>query len=227
MKASNLEYRDGMFGWFRKNKQNPNIQAVEYPQFDTSLFSESDEILFAGLARHWAEYDSRVYEARDRSSVSSRRSEPFDHSNSSETRRRVDAFEQSNSLALPSDFKAYLIFACPQRTYWDHIGTQWWALDEIKSVAEECPDWPPKHLGLEVKQEPDQYLVFADFLIWCYAWAICCSNSENRGKVAIVGSGHNCIVAGSFREFLVLELADSLEIHGQVVHSTQSSPISR
>lgn len=95
----------------------------------------------------------------------------------------------------------------------DNIGTQWWSIDEIKSYRDECPDGSPGQSNIEIEQERDSYLVFADYLIWCYAWAVCCSEGPNRGKVALVGGMPDAFVAGSFREFMQLEFADAPVIH--------------
>lgn len=50
-------------------------------------------------------------------------------------------------------------------------------------------------------------------MIWCWAWAICCSEGPNRGKVAMIGGQPNHFVADSFRDFLAMALADDLRIH--------------
>ena len=63
------------------------------------------------------------------------------------------------------------------------------------------------------RAEKHAYLIFSDYLIWCYAWAICCSDGPNRGKIALIGGLPDAIVAGSFRQFLLLELTDDLSIH--------------
>jgi hypothetical protein len=125
----------------------------------------------------------------------------------------VEALERRYSLRLPEDFRSYLLNAAPSTTFMDDIGTQWWALDEIKSISDECPDWPPGQVIAEIEQEKDAYLVFADYLIWCYAWAICCSDGPNRGRIALIGGLPDAFVADSFREFLLLALSDAQEIH--------------
>jgi len=95
----------------------------------------------------------------------------------------------------------------------DDIGTQWWSLAEIKAIPDECPDGPPGQINDEIEREKQKYLIFSDYLIWCYAWAICCSDGPNRGKVALIGGLPDAFVAGSFREFLRLQLSDAREIH--------------
>jgi len=95
----------------------------------------------------------------------------------------------------------------------DDLGTQWWSLKEIKPVSIECPDGSPGRATPAIESERDTYLVFSDYLLWCYAWAICCSDGPNRGKVALIGGSPDGFVAPSFGEFVKLELADAQSIH--------------
>ncbi len=157
----------------------------------SALFEGPADALYVALAEHWS-------------------SDP-DYATEPDAGSRADEIERRYSLVLPEDFREYLLHASPREFHWDFQGTQWWPAGEIKNLVDECPDWPPGHP--EVDEERDKYLVFADYLVWCYAWAICCSEGANRGKIAIIGGMPETFVAGSFREFLRLELADDLQIH--------------
>lgn len=126
----------------------------------------------------------------------------------------VEDLERRYSLRLPEDFRSYLLHAAPTSIWMDDIGTQWWSATEIKSLPDECPDGAIGKTNPDIERESAQYLVFADYLIWCYAWAICCSEGPNRGKVALIGGAPDMFVADSFQEFLRLELIDAIEIHG-------------
>jgi hypothetical protein len=95
----------------------------------------------------------------------------------------------------------------------DDMGTQWWSLAEIKSISDECPDGPPGQISRAIESEKHTYLIFPDYLIWCYAWAICCSDAPSREKVALIGGLPDAFVANSFRGFLRLELSDAQELH--------------
>lgn len=150
--------------------------------------------LYEALSAHWAASNRGFYSRSD-------------------TRADVEALEERYSLTLPEDFRAYLLHAAPSATFMDDIGTQWWAAHEIKSISDECPDGPPGQINPEIEREKDAYLVFSDYLIWCYAWAICCSGGPNRGKIALIGGQPDAFVAENFREFLRLELIDDLAIH--------------
>jgi hypothetical protein len=161
---------------------------------DPALLDQGGRRLYEALSIHWASSDPNTYTRRD-------------------ARTDVEALEERYSLQLPEDFRAYLIYAAPSVKFMDDIGTQWWAPGDIKSISDECPDGPPGQINPEIEQEKDAYLVFSDYLIWCYAWAICCSNGPNRGKIALIGGLPDTFVADNFRDFLLLELTDDLAIH--------------
>ncbi len=183
-----------MFGWRRGTKQSASPFPAKVPPIDPSLFNENGERLYNALADFWASSDPKSYS-------------PYgadDH---------IKALEERYSLRLPEDFRSYLLHAAPCTTYMNDFGTQWWAASEIKSIADECPDGPPGEANHEIDQEKHAYLVFSDYLIWCYAWAICCSDGPNRGRVALIGGVPDAFVADSFRQFLSLELNDDLSIH--------------
>lgn len=95
----------------------------------------------------------------------------------------------------------------------DDIGTQWWSLDNIKNIPDECEEAHPNSINNEIEGESDKYLIFADYLIWCYAWAICCSDGRNRGRIALVGGDPDRFIAESFGDFVAFELLDAIDIH--------------
>jgi hypothetical protein len=183
-----------MFNWLKRTKRPSGLRSTKALPIDPALFEQGGASLYEALSTHWALSDPNTYTPRGMSPD-------------------VEALERRYSLQLPADFRAYLIHAAPSTTFMDDIGTQWWAPREIKSISDECPDGPPGKSNHEIEKEKDAYLVFSDYLIWCYAWAICCSNGPNRGKVALIGGLPDTFVADSFRDFLRLELIDDLAIH--------------
>ena len=61
-------------------------------------------------------------------------------------------------------------------------------------------------MGLEITdativRDAAKFIVFADYGIWCFAWAIDCGEDENRGRVVVI-SGQDRFVADSFAEFV-------------------------
>ena len=182
-----------MFSWLRRSKQPSALRATALP-IDLASFEQDGAGLYEALRAHWAASNRDSYLRCD-------------------TSAEVEALEERYSLKLPEDFRAYLLHAAPSATFMDDLGTQWWAANEIKSISDECPDGPPGQINPEIELEKDAYLIFSDYLIWCYAWAICCSSGPNRGKIALIGGQPDAFVAKSFRDFLRLELTDDLAIH--------------
>jgi len=120
---------------------------------------------------------------------------------------QLGLLEKRYGITLPHDFRAYLEAAMPEGNEWDDEGTRWFPLADIRSVREECAEWDSRSA-----LDSDKLLVFADYLIWCYAWAVDCSDTENRGKVALItGSDH--YVADSFDAFIDRYLLDDPALH--------------
>ncbi|WP_434403290.1 SMI1/KNR4 family protein [Sphingobium sp. DN12] len=125
---------------------------------------------------------------------------------------QIEALEERYGIRIPEDFRDYLGDVAPNEDFMDDIGVTWWSIKNIKNIPDECPT-SPGDINPLIEEESDKYLIFSDFLIWCYAWAICCSEGENRGKIALIGGSPDCFVADDFRQFVALELADSITIH--------------
>lgn len=183
-----------MFGWLRRTTRPSVSRPARTPPIDPVLFDQGGAPLYEALSVYWASSDPKTYSRHD-------------------TSAEIEALEKRYSLQLPDDFRAYLSYAAPMVTFMDDVGTQWWAPSEIKSFSDECPDGSPGQNNPEIERERDAYLVFSDYLIWCYAWAICCSDGPNRGKIALIGGLPDAFVADNFRDFLWLALTDDLANH--------------
>lgn len=119
---------------------------------------------------------------------------------SSRFSQEVEALERRYGVRLPDDFKAYLLAQAPAEEScddWDYI---WWPVHRIRNIPDEY-EHPVDNAA--VAAEAPTYLFFADYMIWCWAWAICCSDSINRGKVAVIGGAPDRFVAASFSDFMV------------------------
>lgn len=112
---------------------------------------------------------------------------------------RVGALEQKYGVILPGDFREYLLQSCPLNGEMDSDTTSWWPVDRIKNIPEE---YEHEIKNPTVAGNASTYLFFADYAIWCWAWAIACGDDENRGKVVVINGVSDHFVAGSFGEFI-------------------------
>ena len=108
-------------------------------------------------------------------------------------------------IRIPEDFRRYLIEAAPREATSDDEMTTWWPVDRIRNIPDECDT---EGLHPVIAAEAGAFLFFADYLIWCWAWAVCCSDGPNRGRVAIIGGSPDGFVADSFTEFAARYLRD-------------------
>jgi hypothetical protein len=117
----------------------------------------------------------------------------------------VSRLEDRYRLRLPEDFRRYLLEAAPSEDLWDDGDATWWSLGRVKNIPDEH-----EHAvsDLDIAGEAASCLFFADYLIWCWAWAVCCSEGPNRGKVALIGGSPDRFVANSFSEFIDQYLVD-------------------
>jgi hypothetical protein len=118
----------------------------------------------------------------------------------------VARLEARTGVRLPDDFRTYLLTNVPSgRDALDDNMTGWWNAGEIKSIVEE---YPHELKNPVVAEDPGHFLVFADYCLWCWAWAIGCGDGEHRGKVALIGGENDRFVADSFDAFVELYVAD-------------------
>jgi hypothetical protein len=113
----------------------------------------------------------------------------------------VEDIERRYGLTLPDDFRAYLLQTAPAEEYWDDGNAFWWSVVRINNIPDEY-DHPIGHP--RIASNAHSYLFFADFLLWAWAWAICCGEGEDRGKVAVIGGDPDHFVADSFSQFVEL-----------------------
>jgi hypothetical protein len=118
---------------------------------------------------------------------------------------RVERIEARYGIRIPEDFRRYLLEVCTVAERMDGETTTWCGLDGVCSIPD---DYDGEITDPAVAAEANAYLFFADYLIWCWAWAVCCSDGPNRGKVALIGGMPDGFVAGSFTEFVERYLRD-------------------
>jgi hypothetical protein len=119
--------------------------------------------------------------------------------------QRIAELERRYNIGLPDDFRQYLRLSSPVGGATDNEMVTWWNIDRIKNI----PDEYPHELGPVITNNGREYLFFADYSIWCWAWAISCANDETRGKVALIaGPSYDKFVADNFTGFVRRCLAD-------------------
>jgi hypothetical protein len=95
----------------------------------------------------------------------------------------VAQLETRLGVSFPNDFRDYLLHAVPYvGEAMDANMTTWWNISRIASEQDEyAASWPEAQKG-----NPHGYIIFADYMIWCWGWAIACGNTEERGKIIVL-----------------------------------------
>lgn len=114
---------------------------------------------------------------------------------------QIAAIEKRYSLRLPQQFRNYLETTVPQAEYcgMDDEYFEWWPTARIKNIPDEYPHPLCNDI---IAGQSEKYLFFADYLIWCWAWAISCTQDANRGKVALINGLTDQFVADNFDDFV-------------------------
>ena len=117
----------------------------------------------------------------------------------------VHSLERIYEIALPTDFREYLLFGSPVDERMDEWDCTWWPVNRILNLPDEYPDGVRNPV---IAADPTRYIVFADHMLSAWAWAIACTEDENRGRVAIIGTETDPFVAGDFAGFVDLYIGD-------------------
>ena len=134
----------------------------------------------------------------------------LDERESAVVRSGIDAVEQRYDLRLPEDFRSHLMrMGAGGGEIWDDELVLWWPVARLRNMLEE---YPQGSANPEIVRDAGQYIFFADYSIWCWAWAICCREGRNYGKVVVIGAAGDPFVAGSFTEFVTGYLRDPLSV---------------
>ncbi len=111
----------------------------------------------------------------------------------------LESLEERYSIRLPDDFRQYLRLSAPVGEACDRENTAWWPYERIKNIPEEYPH----KLSPFLADQSKSYLFFADYAIWCWAWAISCADDGSRGRVVLVaGESLDRFVADDFSDFV-------------------------
>lgn len=119
----------------------------------------------------------------------------------------VAALEKRYGIAFPEDFRAYLLEVSLEDDQLDEHCTEWWSLQRIKNIPDEY-EYPIENP--EITQDSQFYIFFADYMFWCWAWAICCKPGKNYGRIVQIGTDR--FVAENFAEFIDFYLEGAPEL---------------
>jgi hypothetical protein len=120
----------------------------------------------------------------------------------------IAALEARYGVALPADFRQYLAVGVPTAENWDAEDGNWWPTERIKNI----PDEYEHPVSAVVARSSAKHLVFLDYNIWSWAWAISCAEDETYGKVAVIGGHPDGYVADSFAEFVERYTTDWMSV---------------
>ena len=120
----------------------------------------------------------------------------------------IERIEQSYNVKLPEDFRDYLLELIPDEDFWDSEDVIWWSADRLKNIPEE---YEHEITDTRIAASATRYIFFADYCIWMWAWAICCDEGQDYGKVAMIG-GAGQFVANSFTEFVEAYVVDPFSV---------------
>jgi len=143
------------------------------------------------LQRHWANSDATI-------------------STVELSEEAVGRLEARYRIRFPDDFRDYLHHSCPKDDFCVDGMTAWWPFERLKNIPEEYDVL--SITDAIIAKDAAKHVFFADYSIWCWAWAINCSNDENRGRVAVV-SGNDRFVANSFAEFVDRYIEDEDQLN--------------
>ena len=122
---------------------------------------------------------------------------------------QIRLLQSRYDLTLPNDFRTYLQTVCPATDLWDVEDGNWWSFDRIKNIPDE---YRYEISEPTVAAHASRYLFFMDYLIWSHAWAISCTDDENRGRVVFIGGMPDCFVADSFTDFVERYVKDWMSV---------------
>jgi len=123
----------------------------------------------------------------------------------------IDLLEKRYGVRFPASFQAYLHSASPvSDPSWDNELTNWWPFESIKSVA----DHHGRPLAGAIAGYEDKLILFADFSIWCWGWAVDCAPGADYGKIMVIGDDER-YVADSFDEFVIAYTRDWVSVAPQ------------
>lgn len=111
-------------------------------------------------------------------------------------------------LKLPADVRAFYSRADgTDMMDANHGLITLWPLDRWKCLDQEAPQY--------AMAVPGDAIVFADYSLWCLAYAARFEHASQRMTVHIIGTGAGVPIAETFTEFLELVVTNSNRLYGE------------
>jgi hypothetical protein len=125
----------------------------------------------------------------------------------------VLAFESKHGVAIPADFREYLLHVDGMSQVGGHDcdeqGFGFWPLSRIKTVPDECA---ANNVQVPTLESVEHYFAFADYMQWSWAYAIS-FEGRHGGKILQFGTLSPRIIADSFAEFVEAYVHDSEQLY--------------
>jgi hypothetical protein len=90
----------------------------------------------------------------------------------------------------------------------DAKGFSFWPLNRIKQVPEECLQ---HKMGVPSIRDIEKYFVFADYMQWSWAYAICLAPSQSG--ILQFGTRSPRLISNSFSDFVKAYMRDSEQLY--------------
>jgi len=122
------------------------------------------------------------------------------------SKEELTAFELMYQVSLPADMRDYFLTADGMaQGVSDEALIRFWSLDEIKPIPEEAPDFSdPSYI-----EDAQSLFLFADYSIWCHAYAVRLSSSGVSNPIVVIGGESPIRMFGSFSELVKNYLTDA------------------
>jgi hypothetical protein len=120
----------------------------------------------------------------------------------------VTSLEGRYAIQIPPDFREYLLQSCPANENASTISRFGGHLLESKQSQTSVN----MRSRIRPYQRTHKYLFFADYSIWCWAWAIACGEDDNRGRIVVISGTSDRFVADSFAEFVDRYIEDPTQV---------------
>jgi SMI1 / KNR4 family (SUKH-1) len=127
--------------------------------------------------------------------------------------QEIAAFESKHDATIPKDLRDFLIEFDGNL---DMAGKDYFRflhLHDFASSDKACEMQFGEAFDTSYPHVPNGFFVFADFLQWCYGYAIQLGTGAEQNVVVLIGGLTCLVVANSFSEFIEMYLRDDPKLH--------------